>query len=492
MRVPFGEWLPDFSVLGNPGIPYVKNVVPYQGSYLPLRSVGQITDAINARARGAYTAKSKEGTVYGYTGNETKLYSVSQAAHTDVTNTGGAYALGSESNWNFTKWGETIIAVAIEENPQVITFGGTNFADLAGSPPKAKHITVVNNFVVLANVNDGTARPQRVVWSGINDSTDWTQDAATQSDFQDLFSEANQGGGEIQGLIGGEYLTVIQEFSVWRAEYVGSPLIFEFREVLPGIGTPCKNSIVSEGRISHFVGQDGFYELIDGTSVSPIGKNKVDKFFFDDLDEDYYHRVVGAQDPANQLVAWIYPGAGNTSGTPNKIIIYDWFNKKWGYGEITLEWIYNSLGSGFTLEELDDVNSSIDAISPSLDARVWKGGALEFAVYDSDNKKGAFGGTALDATIETAEFELSEGTRSHLTGVRPLVDGLDVSTSVQIGTRNLQSNEEFFTDPVSPESTTGIAHFRSDNRYHRIRVNTSGDFTHALGVDVFGQPSGKR
>lgn len=491
MRLKFGEWLPDLADFENPGATLVKNVIPFQGSYLPANDFVTISDAINARARGSISALNNAGVVYTYTGNETKLYSVSQAAHTDLTNVGGAYALSADSQWKFAKYGETVIAVSIDENPQAITFGGANFADLAGSPPKAHHITVVNNFVVLGNINDGTARPQRVRWSAINDATSWTPDADTQADFQDLYSEANHGGGKIQHITGGETGTVYQEHSIWRMQYSGSPLIFTFEEVLPGVGTCCPNSVIKEGRIQHFLGQDGFYELVDGTQLTPISNNKLSRYFFDDFDATYPERVVGAADSTNQIVMWIYPGQGNINGTPNKVLYYDWYNKKWGNAELNLHWVFSSLSDGYTLEELDSINSSIDSLGVSLDSREFKGGALRISAYNDSHVKGAFTGTALDAIIETSEAQAFEGSRAHLSAVRPLVDG-SATLTAQVGTRDLQTGTTAWTAASSPETDTGFCHFRSDARYHRVRVNTSGDFSHAIGVDMEAQKTGRR
>ena len=49
------------------------------------------------------SARDKTGQVYSYAGDKTKLYSLSANTHSDVTNTGGAYALGDEENWEFAK-----------------------------------------------------------------------------------------------------------------------------------------------------------------------------------------------------------------------------------------------------------------------------------------------------------------------------------------------------------------------------------------------------
>ena len=93
------------------------------------------------------------------------------------------------------------------------------------------------------------------------------------------------------------------------------------------------------------------------------------------------------------------------------------------------------------------------------------------------------------AVIETAETQFFPGRRAYLSGVRPLVDG---TATIQIGTRDLQEDTVSYGSAITPHSQTGLANTRSDSRYHRIRLNTTGDFTHAIGVDVEARQSGKR
>jgi hypothetical protein len=490
INLKFGNWMPDQPDYHSGGATEAKNVIPFANSYLPLKAVTQITDALTARARGAISVRDSGGQAYLFTGDETKIYSLAGNVHTNVSKSGN-YALSEEENWEFIKFGSTVIAINSDTTTQAITLGGSLFADLAGSPPKARHGSIVANFVVLGNIDDGTARQNRVKWSGINSSTSWANSATTQSDYQDLFSNELKGGGDIQAITGGEYGNVFQEYTIWRMTYVGSPLIFQFDEVQAGYGTPCKNSVVQEGRITHFLGQDGFYQLIDGAQIKPIGEGKVNNFFFDEYDSDHPHRVVGASDPKSSIVAWIYPTTGN-NGNPNRIIFYDWAHDKWSRGEVDLNWMYTGIGQGYTLEQLDDVSSSIDDLTTSLDAKMWTAKDLQLAVYDTEHKKGTFAGTALSAVIETPEAQLFNDKRAFVDGVRPLIDGASTTMTVQLGTRDLQNSASSFDTAVSPESDTGIAHTRSDARYHKVRVTTTGDFNHAVGVDIFAQESGQR
>jgi hypothetical protein len=483
MQKLFEEWLPDQPSLNNNGMTLAKNTLPGIRGYRQFPSVAPITDAINARARGAIATKDKAGAVSGYVGNATKLYSVGSTTHTDVTNTGAPYALGTNSGWSFARWGEQVLAVAIEEAPQEITLGGANFADLAGSPPKARYIAVIGDFAVLANINDGTARPETVRWSAINDITDWTHSSVTQSDEQELRSNEKNGGGHITGITGGdEYGVIIREYTVHKMTYVGTPLIFRFDETLPGIGSKFPNSITQEGRLTHFLGNDGFYQLIDGEQVKKIGEEKVDKWFFSEFDVSYEERIVAASDPRSSMVIWIFPGQSNVSGAPNRYIAYNWVTDRWAHGEIDLEWIYPSISAGYTLEELDNINASIDALGVSLDSNTLKGGQLQLAVYDQNQKKGLLTNTALSACLETGDVQLNPEGRSFITGVRPLIES--GTSTVQVGARNLQSGAITWGTEYTPQADTGKAYARSNSRYHRIRVNITGNFSHALGVDI--------
>jgi hypothetical protein len=117
-----------------------------------------------------------------------------------------------------------MIATNGADAPQVVTLGAPTSRHSPDLPPKARHIAVVRDFVVLGNVDDGTARPNRVAWSAINNSADWAVSASTQSDIQDLQGD----GGWVQKVVGGEYGLVFQERAVWKMTYIGSPVIFQF------------------------------------------------------------------------------------------------------------------------------------------------------------------------------------------------------------------------------------------------------------------------
>ena len=253
--IPFGELAPDVADLNADVARAAINVLPGVNSYLPLKDLSVASDALTGDCVGAVVTKDNSGNNYIYAGDSTKLYNISGVTVTDYSQAGN-YTDNAEK-WNFAKWGNKIIASKYGEIPQVITLGGTVFADLAGTPPQARSISTVRDFVVLGNTLDGTdgAVTNRLWWSGFNDEEQWTS-GTNQSDFQDL----QGGGGAIQRIIGGEYGIVFQVNSIWRMTYVGTPLVFQLDEIEPKKGTPAPGSVVQHGVDIYYLGQDGFYE----------------------------------------------------------------------------------------------------------------------------------------------------------------------------------------------------------------------------------------
>ncbi len=477
MIIPFGEYLPDLPKLANPGATTAKNVLPHALGYKPFNSFTVYSGALSAYCRGAFSAMGADGNVESFAGDGTALYKLSGTTYSDVSL--AAYTTSADESWNFTKWKNKVLAVNFADNIQSWTLGSSAaFANLT-TAVKSRHIGVVRDFVMVGNTYDSVDGnvPNRVRWCAFDDETDWTVSASTQADYQDL----NSNGGWVQAIIGGQEQGVIfQERAIWMAHYVGTPVVFQFNQVEDARGLFAPRAAVPVGNMIFYLADDGFYRFQGGMSA-PIGNNKVDKTFFAELDTDFNYRINAAADPVNKIVAWAYPASGNVGGNPNKILFYDWGNDRWSFAEVNTEFLFRSMSLGYTLEGLDAISSSIDALAFSLDSRVWTGGKLQLSAFNSDHKLGHFTGTAMDGVIETAEFQPADGQRTEITRVTPLVDG--GTHTVQMGTRETQAGTISWGNAVS-ENDSGECPTRSNSRYHRVRVNTSGDFTDAMGVKV--------
>ena len=139
------------------------------------------------------------------------------------------YAPGGDGTWRFTQFGPLAIAVNGVDAPQAFDLSvGTRWSALGGTPPIAAFVTTVRDFVLMGKI--GTT-PQRVQWSGINNANLWGSVPSNQADIQDL-----PDGGNVTGLVGGEYALIFQETSVRRMTYEGPPIIFRIDKIANDIG----------------------------------------------------------------------------------------------------------------------------------------------------------------------------------------------------------------------------------------------------------------
>jgi len=491
--IEFGDLQADLPTYENSGALVVDNVLPLAKGYKSLAGFQALSGTgLTGSALGLFTSFSASGST-NYAGDATKLYQMDSSLVFQDKSKAGGYNNSTTENardfWAFTQFGSNIIATNFADNIQKFTEGTSSaFSDLVAL--KAKYIAVIRDFVVAGyTVESSTTYNQRVKWSGINDSSTWTPSQATQSGFQDIVGSH----GNIQAIVGGESAGVIfMEKAIYRMEYVGTPLIFQFNKIADNIGAFAPKSVAYYGNQIFFLAQDGFYKLTSGQQLTPIGNGKVDNFFFDDLSSNL-DGITSAVDPNNSIVVWSYRGSGATGTTNNKLLIYNYAVDKWSTGsDQDLEFIASASQESFTTLESLDVLGDLDNLPRSLDSYFYREGIVGLAGFNSDNKFGKFIANSLSATVDTTEFEGAKGKRATLINCRPIVDGT-TNTSVTITPITRQSQlDTTTTGSAVSTNDTGTCPLRSTSRYHRIRVSVTGNFNTMSGVDIEARPEGGR
>ncbi len=482
--IPFGEWLPDLPSHMNQGALIAENVIPQIQSYRGLNSLSSFTDALTAACVGTFWGQDDSNVVFNFCGDFTDLYRLDGGDSWTSVNrlVGGDYA---SSNWEFTKFGDRVIAASKADLLQYYDLNtDTEFDDLPGSPPKAKTIATVRDFIMLGDI-DGLG-PSFIQWSGFNNSELWTPSLATQSDFQELFGRA----GRVQRIVPGEFAVIFCEHSIFRADYAGPPIVFQVDEVERKRGTPAPNSVAWTGNNVFYFGWDGFY-VFDGVQSQPISHNRISKWFEANAAGDAYDTMRAAVDRLNRLVIWAF--SSTSSAVQNdRLLIYNWGADKWSYAKLDTEVIDEFVSAGFSLDALDTpLPAGIDTDSIAVDSTQFLGGVVNLQAFNPSHEAATFDGAALTSIIDTKEVSAPDGSRLVTNSVRPLVEGSPSTVvTLQVGTRNGLADNVNFSAQKPLNGKNGEVSVRANSRYQRFRLNITGGFDHAEGARPKSRLSG--
>lgn len=392
-----GPWRPDLAAFGHDGLVTARNVFPTLAGYEPVKAYSPVTVALGEAWNGGGSFRASDGTVALLAGTAIDLYVYSGTAWTSTAV--GVYS----SRWQFAQFGDLVISV-MGSAPKKYTLTTGVTAALGGSPPNAKYVATVKDFVAMAGVDSANST---VYWSAINNAESWTPGTG-QSDTQVI-----PDGGAITGLAGGEYLLVFQRNAIWRAQYVGVPFIFQFDKIVDGIGCTSPYSIVQIGRTVYFWSQRGFMSITDG-QIDPIGAQQVDKTFIEQYSTaEIESNIWGTADPVRKQIVW---------AMPERLWCFNWdqgHDKRWIDVEADVFGVFQGLTSNKTLEQIAVLYPAIEDVPYPLDDPIWSGGEPFLGIAANDRTLGSFGsGTNLRAEIASAYMEPIKGRDTRIRSVR--------------------------------------------------------------------------
>jgi hypothetical protein len=481
--------LPELSALipiNHPGAVVAENCLTKGPNYIPFQSLTESTAALPAACKGAFACKALDGTVYIFAGTDTKLYRYVGTAWVDVSRASN-YSTGAENRWVFTQYGNIVVACNFANEMQSFTMGTSAlFANVAGAP-RAKVLAVVNNFVVAGHTFDAVdgTRRNRVQWCAINNPLDWANNpSVTQADFQDLPT-----GGEVQAISGYDNHAIItQESGFKRMEYVGPDLVFSITDAELVRGAVADGCVVSVGNQIFFYAEDGFYVFSAQNSV-PIGRNKVDEWFKQNLKAGTEQRIISTYNPLLKIVAWGFESIASTTGI-DTLLIYNWGDNRFTYVKENIQCFLVALTTSKGLEDLGAQYGGLENIPFGLDSEVWGGGRTLPGAFSSTNKLGYFNGNPMQAYIEGAEARLNPNGRT-------FVSSLYVNADAPVIDAYVLHRDNLSSAPTNGgllpfNSATGEYNCRSENRFHRCALVLSGNWKYVQGVQYRAKAVGVR
>lgn len=474
-RYLFGEYVPDLPSHLSNAIAIAENVIPLANGYGP---IGQFAPATNGTMAGA----CKGAAAYRYA-SETFVFAATTANIYRYMSTGHVSlrsGLTTNTAMRFCPYGKYMIATNGADPIQRFDPGApASFAALGGTPPTALYLGVVKGFLIAGFAGGNSLRVQ---WSDTGNPASWTPGGASLAGQFDM-----PAGGDITGVVGGEYGLIFQERRIVRMSFTGDDAIWQFDEISTNVGCVAPGSLVTWGRVTFFLSDKGFMRYDGDTGmITPIGDQKTDKTFLSKGQTAYYDGMSAAFDPVNTLYIVTVPSADPAI----EQFIYSDTLHRWTTGTAQVERLFASFGLNFTLEDLDSIYSSIDDMGLSLDSPQFKGGRPILMLYDGLHRLGSLSGPNAAASIVDSRREMIPGRRTRLRAVRPITNAASGSVTVY-GRASLAD-----ADAQTVYATrTGGGVYRVRENWTLIQLGLAipagANWTYAQGFDADGVAGGR-
>lgn len=488
--IPFADFSPDVTSLGTDTVQNVRGALPKADGWGPFPDAVEYGGALPAPCAGYFYARKSDGTIAVFAGTVGRLYRFNNTslAWDDVSKNGTDYPnLSGSAFWQFVKFNDLVIAVQVNTAPQVFNLASdTEFSDLGGNPPAAGFVSIVNRFLVLTGL---LSNPTRIQWSDLDGPTTWTA-GVRLSDFQDLPDL-----GATYTVAGGDaYGVVFQDEGVRSLVYApGSAVTFQITKLSSQDAIYGPYSVINTGDKIFFCSTQGFKVITAGASPQPIGKERVDGYFFKNVDSGNSGILVGAYDPQSTRVFWAYKSmAGTVSGQFNTLLCFDWAlgkNGRWSVIPLAGRYLVPIAKPGLTLEGMDAIDPNLDTFPYSFDL-VPKAYAVQLTAMTPNNKLGVFTGSNIEAVLETPEQD-ADGQTVFINYIQPLTDC--AAAMVSIGKRMSPNAAVTYTAETTLDDQ-GYAPQLIETRFARanVRMPAGSTWTYARGVHPDGMAGGIR
>lgn len=441
-----------------------SNFIPYEAGFRGApapTSVG--ADALAAACRGIASVTNLAGARRVIAGTGTKLYELSTTTWSDVSR-GANYTLGTDDRWSFIQYADATLAATPSAPIQRSVSGA--FADVSGAP-SAKLVESSQGFAIAFNTSSFADE-----WycSAYLDDTDWTLSVSNQCVKGRLIG----GSGPITAARRfGDNVVAYKAGTMFVGTYVGAPEVWRWAQVSNDVGCVGQDAVV-DTTVGHvFVGRDNVY-IFDGTTPRPIATGVIRKWLFDDMAGASQFKTVCLWDRPRQLV-WIFYAQAGGSGAVNRCAVYHVMTQKWGLAHSTIEAVVNYTSPTFTYDGGSVLVTTYDA-SPSIsyDSLAWIAGASSVAVVNSSHQIASLSGACVSSSFTTGDVGDDEGYR--------MCKNLRVrylsapTTSIATGyTKDTEG--ELTATGSSASQADGRHNMRQTARFHRFKVDTTGDYT---------------
>jgi hypothetical protein len=464
-----------------------SNIIPFESGFLGAPSpVAVQAAALAAPSRGAAVATKLDGTRRIFAGTQTKLYELTGSTWTDRSKAGN-YTGSTESRWSFCQFGDTTLASNLSDAMQLSTTG--IFSDVPTAPKAKVIVSASNNFVIAFNTNDGTfgVSPDRWWCCAQGNQNDWVPSVSTSATTGRLVAKE----GAIQaGLPLGDYVVAYKSRGVFLGSFVGAPVTWQWT-LVPGseCGAVGPEAVCDIGGVHFIVGEDDFW-LFDGTRPVGLGEGVLRDWFRRNSSQTFRYRTKATYDRQRNIVWVAYPSATSTGNCDRTLAVHMGGDKKrWGIADRVVQSALNFISPGVTINGLDAYSSTIDGLpAVPFDSQYWLAGGRLYAYFDASNQLVSNTGAAGASSFTTSDMGDDEGVSS-MDDFRVRFTRAPASAQAT-GTWFMNEGEDPTLGP-SCMLNEGKFDLLQSGRFHRVRVDLTGDHRETAYRPKFSEASGR-
>tara|TARA_Y100000593_G_scaffold15294_1_gene29702 strand:- start:610 stop:2430 length:1821 start_codon:yes stop_codon:yes gene_type:complete len=435
-QFPLGAWLPDKARINLPGLYEATNLVPTGDGYRSIRGPKPLLPltgsnlSLDTSCRGAFRGRTRAGREFVVAADSSKLYIVGLPQMPDWKDVSGTWrAILELDRVDFALYEDYIIAVSPGQGTHIFDCQATDLASetftlISAGASRAACVETFKGFTVLGNVSGiseivpaGQTAEASIHWSAIDDPTSWPTigtDAAlnNQSDFQSLEGD----GGRITALCStGDWLAVLRQRAVFRADYVGGSNIMAFRMADSHRGCISMDAAIAIGGSVYFPSEEGFCRF-DGANVTNIGVEQIDRTWRSIVTLTGRDRTSVAHDPETQSIIWSVPeGSGDLASV---MFCYRYDIGQWFKIDQAHTCVLTAFGSGgqAVLTSLDDWGSTanitgITKTDPGVVSAVNEfsdGDTVEFSDVGGMTEINGTSATVANRNVSAGTFEIGD------------------------------------------------------------------------------------
>lgn len=444
----------------------------------PQLAIPSTSAALSGAPRGSISLTLDDGTYQVYFATGSTIERMSNTYTFTSIDTGRSVTSGDDVS--FCHYGSFLLNTDTTDGFKAYNVQTPAGNNTVSGAPTARYVFSSNNVVFALDCNGNNRRMQS---SDIGDYTAWASGGANGKTFED--SGALQCGVDLKNGV-----ALIFQTSAIRIVQFGnaaSPALYSLSKLADGRGSVGERSVVSFDGKSYFLDTDGFY-MTDGQSITPIGAEKVNRWFLANVDNSKLATVQGAVDPKNKIIVWRFFSVNNSSTTiADRAICYDWQLDTWFTLTVNTAAFVRLATPGYVLDGMDSFGTLDQMIQIPLDDRFWQGGAPVFGALDNTFKFGSFSGTPMAYTLQS--FTENGPVNELENDITPISD--NPNSQISLGVQRQLSDSITWKTAVG-RTRAGHVRLRGSGLNITYKATgTAGDvWTYENGVDYPGAADG--